>query len=179
MFCTAVVGHSLVPQNVCVSDLSDVVVDLYHYPGAAIDSLTNKHDQRDFWTKNYDLVILCIGGNDLARDDVDQVFNKLCTLARKVIAITKILTNCTVQYRLYPLGNQFGVDLEAFRCKVIKINRKIQRFMNCIKSRYLDMGKTGFTLNKVTDGVHFNTDGSVKFHNNIVSVIKAVYHSRQ
>ena len=108
-----------------MSDLSHVHVDLYHYPGATIASLPNKLDQRDFWTITYDLVILCIGGNDLARDDLDQVFDNLCTLAKGLTSITKILTVCTVEYRLYPRGNRIGVDLQTFRCKVIKINRKI------------------------------------------------------
>ena len=115
---------------VCVSDLPDMEIDFYCYPGTTIDSLTNKLNQRDFWTKTYDIVILCIGGNDLARDDVDQVFDKLCTLARKVLPTTKTLIACTVEYRLYPPGNRFGVDLETFKCKVTKINRKIRLFVN-------------------------------------------------
>ena len=118
-------------------------------------------------------------GNDLARDDVDQVFDKLCILVRRVIPMIKILTVCAVEYRLYPTENRFGVDLETFRRKAIKINRKIRRFVNCVKCRYLDIGKTAFTFNKVTDGVHFNTDGKIKFQNNIARVIKAAYYSRQ
>ena len=125
-------------MSVCVNDLPDVSTDVYRFPGATIDSLTNKLDQRDLWNKTYDIVILCIGGNDLARDEVDQVFDKLCTLARKILPTTKILTVCTIEYQLYPRGNSFGVDLQAFRCKVIKINRKIRRFVNCIKSRHVE-----------------------------------------
>ena len=125
MYRAAIVGHSLVPVSVCVNDLPDLSTDVYRLPGATIDSLTKKLDQRDFWNKTYDKVILCIGGNDLARDDVDQVFDKLCTLARKIVLTTKIPTVCTIGYRLYPRGNSFGADLETFRRKVIKINRKI------------------------------------------------------
>ena len=71
MLPVAVIGHSLVPLSVCVNDISDVSIDLYRYPGATISSLANKLYQREFWAKNYDLVILCIGGNDLASEDVD------------------------------------------------------------------------------------------------------------
>ena len=125
MYRAAIVSHSLIPVSVCVNDLPDVSTDVYRFPGATIDSLTNKLDQRDFWNKTYAIVILCIGDNDLARDDVDQVLDKLCMLARKILPTTKILTVCTIDYRLYPRGNRFGVDLETFRRKVIKINRKI------------------------------------------------------
>ena len=93
--------------------------------------------------------------------------------------MTKILTVCTVEYRLYPTGNRFGVDIETFRCKVIKINRKIRRFMNSVKCRYLDMGKTAFTLNKAIDGVNFNSNSRAKFHDNLVRVIKAAYYQGQ
>ena len=73
MSSVAVIGHSIVPLSVRVNDIPDICVDLYQYPGATINSLTNKLNQREFWTKNYNLVILCIGGNDLAREDVDQL----------------------------------------------------------------------------------------------------------
>ena len=126
MFSVAVIGHSLVPHNMCVNDVSDISIDLYRYPGATIGSLTNKLDQRVFCTKNYDLVILCIGGNDLAREEVDQVFDKLCDLVRRIIPVTKILTVCTIEYRLHPTRNRFGVYIETFRRKVIKNNRKIR-----------------------------------------------------
>ena len=125
MFRAAVLGHSLVPLSLCVSDLPGVTVDLYRYPGATIDSLTSKSDLRDFWTQTYDLAILCISGNDLACDEVDLVFDKLCTLARRVNSLTGVLNISTVEYRLYLLGHRFGVDQETYQRKVIKINRKI------------------------------------------------------
>ena len=53
MYRAAIVSHSLEPLSVCVSDLPDVSIDLYRFPGATIDSLTNRLDQRDFWNKTY------------------------------------------------------------------------------------------------------------------------------
>ena len=179
MLSVAVIGHSLVPVNVSMNDIPDVHIDIYRYPGATVNSLTNKLDQRNFWNKTFDLVIICIGGNDLAKKGADQVFDKLCDFVKKVVPLTKYLTVCTVEYQLYPADNRFGVDTETFRRKVIKINRKIRRFMASIQCRYLDMGKTAFTLNKTTDSVHLNNNGRVKFHDNLVRVIKAVYYKEQ
>ena len=100
MLSVEVIRHSLVPLSVSVKDISDVHIDLYRYPGTTVISLTNKLHQRDFWTKSYDLVIICIGGNDLAREGVDQGFDKLCDLVKRVVPVTKYLTVCTVEYRL-------------------------------------------------------------------------------
>ena len=78
----AVVGHSLVPRTVNL-DLDNVTVDIFRYPDATIDSLNYHLDQSNFWNKTYDLVILCIGGNDLTHDQVSSVFDKYCNLVRR------------------------------------------------------------------------------------------------
>ena len=124
-----------------VNDIPYICIDLYWYPSATVNSLTNKLDQREFWTKTDDLVILCIGINDLAREGVDQVFNKLCGLLKRIVPVTKIFTACTIEYRLYQMGNRFGVDIETFRYKIIKINRKIRRFVTNIRCGH---GKDSF-----------------------------------
>ena len=41
------------------------------------------------------------------------------------------------------------------------------------------MEKTAFTLNKMTDGVHFKNNGRAKFHDNLVRVMKAIYQKGQ
>ena len=57
-------------------DIANVMLDIYHFPGATIDSLNHHLDQSNFWNKTYDFVILCIGGNDLTSDNVSEVFDK-------------------------------------------------------------------------------------------------------
>ena len=104
MLYVAVIGHLLVPMNVSVSNIPDVHIDIYRYPRATVNSLTNI-DQRDFWNKTYDLIIICIGDTNLAREGVDQVFDKLCDFVKKLVLLTKYLTVCTIEYRLYPMGN--------------------------------------------------------------------------
>ena len=75
----AVVGHSLVPKTVNL-DIANMMLDTYRFPGATIDSLNHHLDQSNFWNKTYNLVILCIGGNDLTSDNVSEVFDKFCNL---------------------------------------------------------------------------------------------------
>ena len=79
MLSVAVTGHSLVSLSVSVNDIPVVHIDLYQYPGTTVNSLTNKLDQRDFWTKTYDLEIICIGGNDLAREG-ETKFSTNCVI---------------------------------------------------------------------------------------------------
>ena len=156
MYSIAVVGHSLVPKTVDLV-LENVTIDIFRYPGATIDSLNRHLDQSNFWNKTYDLVILCIGGNDLTHDQVSDVFDKFCSLVRRLLTQTSSLSACTVEYGLYHADNRFRVDRETYRCKVIKINPKIRCFISNLGHRYLDLGKTDFTYNWTRDGVHFNT----------------------
>ena len=84
MCSVAVIGHSLVPTTVTLNDLTNETIDVYRFPGATIDSLTHHLNQCNFWNKTYDLIILCIGGNILTKDDVSNVFDKFCNLVRRL-----------------------------------------------------------------------------------------------
>ena len=64
-----VLGHSLVPVSIPLN-FSTVQLEILRYPGATISSLTEKLTDLDFWTRRYDGIIICIGGNDLARRSV-------------------------------------------------------------------------------------------------------------
>ena len=98
MFRICVIGRSLVPTSVPLANLSEVHIDILRYPGATINSLTDGLNNIDFWTRQYDGIILCIGGNDLTRLTVEQVFSKLCDLARRLKSLTRLLTICTIEY---------------------------------------------------------------------------------
>ena len=97
MFTVAVIRHLLVPTTVTLADLNDMTIDVYRFPGATIDSLTLRLNQHNFWNKIYDSIILCIGGNDLARDDVSNVFDKFCDLVRRLLQRTTKLSACTIE----------------------------------------------------------------------------------
>ena len=112
MLRVCVLGHSLVPTSIPLNS-STVQLEILCYPGATIVSLTDKLTDLDFWTRRYDGIILCIGGNDLTRLSVDEVFNRLCDLCRRLRTQTTFLTICTVEYRLYPRQNRFRVDQET------------------------------------------------------------------
>ena len=127
MLRVCVIGYSLVPATIPLNSPS-VQLEIICYPGATIASLTDRLTDIDFWTRRYDGIILCTGGNNLARLSVDEVFPKSCDLTRRLRTQTTFLTVCTNEYRLYPRQNRFRVDQEAYRCEVIVINRKIKCF---------------------------------------------------
>ena len=158
MLRVCVLGHSLVPTFIPLN-FSTVQLEILRYPGATITSLTDKLTDLDFWTRRYDGIILCIGGNDLERLSVDEVFNRLCDLCRRLRTQTTFLTVCTVEYRLYPRHNRFGVIQETYRHKVMLINRKIKCFTRGIDAKMVDLGQRCFTLQRVRDWVHFTVGG--------------------
>ena len=109
MLRVCVIGHSLIPTTIPLNSPS-VQLEIIRYPGETIVSLTDKLSDIDFWTRRYDGIILCNGGNDLARFSVDEVFNRLCDLCRRLRTQTTFLTVSTIEYRLYPRQNRFRVD---------------------------------------------------------------------
>ena len=173
--CTvAVIGHSLVPTTVTLNDLDDVTIDMHCFPGATIDSLTHHLNQHNFWNKTYDLIILCIRGNVLVRDNVSNVFDKFCNLIRRLLQRTTKLSACTMEYQLHQTGHRSGADRETYQLKVTKINLKIRRFLTKIGHRYLDLGKTDFTYNRTSDRVHFNSFSKAKFCSYVDREVKAI-----
>ena len=172
MLRVCVLGHSLLPASIPLN-FSTVQLEILRYPGATITSLTEKLTDLDFWTRRYDGIIICIGGNDLARLSVEEVFNKLCDLCRRLRTQTTFLTACTVEYRLYPRHNRFGVNQETYRHKVMLINRKIKRFTRGIDAKIVDLGRRCFTLQRVRDGVHFTVAGQNDLCRRLNCVIRA------
>ena len=162
-----VVGHSLMPTPILLN-IPSVQLDIIRHPGATISSLTSRLNDIYFWSRLYDGIILCIGGNDLSRQSVDEVFSNLCVLARRLRTQTTFLTVCTIEYRLYPYYNRFRVDQETYRCKVVTINRKIKRFTRSIDTKIIDLSRRCFTLQR-----HFTVGGQNSFCHTINKVISA------
>ena len=172
MLRVCVLGHSLVPVSIPLN-FSTVQLEILRYPGATISTLTKKLTDLDFWTRRYDGIIICIGSNDLARLSVEEVFNKLCDLFRRLRTQTTFLTVCTIEYRLYPRHNRFGVNQETYRHKVMLINRKIKSFTRGIDAKIVDLGRRCFTLQRVRDGVHFTVAGQNDLCRRLNCVIRA------
>ena len=175
MLHVCVVGHSLVPSAIPLN-IPSVQLDIIRHPGATINSLTDKLTDINFWSQHYDGIILCVGGNNLSRLSVDEVFSRLCDLARRLRTQTTFLTVCSIEYRLYPYYNRFRVNQETYRCKVVTINRKIKRFTRSIDSKIVDLGKRCFTLQRVGDRVHFTAGDKNSFCHAINKAIRAYVH---
>ena len=175
MLRVCVIGHSLVPTAIPLNSPT-VQLEIIRHPGGTIASLTDRLTDINFWTRRNDGIILCIGGNYLARLSVDEVFSRLCDLARRLRTQTTFLTVCTIEYRLYPRQNRFRVDQETYRRKVVIINRKIKRFTRSIDTKIVDLGKRCFTLQRVGDGVHFTVGGQNSLCRTLNNVIRAFVH---
>ena len=157
-----VIGHSLVPTAIPLN-IPSVHLDIIRHKGATINSLTDKLADINFWTRHYDGIILCIGGNDLSRLSVDEVFSRLCDLGRRLRTQTTFLTVCTIEYRLYPRYNRFRIDQETYRRKVVTINCKIKHFTRSIDTKIIDLGRRCYTLQRVRDGIHLAVGGQNSF----------------
>ena len=172
MLHVCVIGHSLVPSAIPLN-VPSVQLDIIRHPGETINSLTDKLTDINFWSRRYDSIILCIGGNDLSRLSVDEVFSRLCDLARRLKTQTTFLTVCTTEYRLYPHYNRFRIDQETYRYKLVTFNCKIKRFTRSIDCKILDLGRRCFILQRVRDRVHFTAGGQNCFCYTINRVIRA------
>ena len=175
MLRVCVIGHSLVPTAIPLISPS-VQLEIIRHPGATIASLTDRLTDINFWTRRYDGIILCIGGNDLARLSVGEVFSRLCDLARRLRTQTTFLTVCTIEYRLFPQQNRFRVDQETYRRKEVTINRKIKRFTRSIDTKIIDLGRRCYILQRVGDGVHFTVGGQNSLCQTLNNVICAYIH---
>ena len=172
MLRVCVVGHSLVPSAIPLN-VPSVQLDIIRHPGATISSLTSRLNDIDFWSRRYDGIILCIGGNDLSKQSVDEVFSNLCDLARRLRTQTTFLTVCTIEYQLYPYYNRFRVNQETYRRKVVTINHKIKRFTRSIDTKIIDLGRRCFTLQRQGDGVHLTVGAKIVF---VIPLIKSSVH---
>ena len=175
MLRVCVIGHSLVLSAIPLN-VPAVQLDIVCLPGATINSLTDKLTDINFWSRRYDGIILCIGGNNLSRLSVDEVFSRLCDLARRLKTQTTFLTVCTIEYRLCHRYNRFRIDQKTYRRKVVTINRKIKRFTQSIDCKFLDLGRRCFTLQRVRGGVYFTIGGQNSFCKTINRVIRAYVH---
>ena len=80
MLRVCVIGHSLIPSTIPLN-VPSVQLDIIRHPGTTINFLTDKLTDINFWSRRYDGIILCIGGNDLSRLSVEEVFSRLCAWA--------------------------------------------------------------------------------------------------
>ena len=60
-FRLCVIGHSLIPSDIQITDLPNVNVSVLRYPGATVDSLIRELDSICFWIRRHDGIILCMG----------------------------------------------------------------------------------------------------------------------
>ena len=140
-----------------------------------MSKVTDRLNDINLWPRRYDGIIFCIGGNDLSRLSVDEVFSKLCDLARRLRTQTTFLTVCSLPLSIDCILTIIDLELTKRR-KVVTINRKIKHFRRSIDSKIIDLGRRCLTLQGVGDGVHFTVGGQNSFCHTLNKVIRAYVH---
>ena len=87
MFQVAIIGHSLVPR--VFSGEEGVIVSVFRKPGGKFSDIDSV-EFRGFWENHFDLVIVLLGGNDLAEEQGYTVFERAVEFIRVVV----ILSSC-------------------------------------------------------------------------------------
>ena len=171
MFRVAILGHSLTPRE--LEQVLGVEISIYRKPGARWSDL-EAPEFREFWSRDFDLAILILGGNDLAHDEPLVVRERAKVFIERAKEKARIVRVYTVEQRFYDPGNRFGVDNLEFGRKRRSYNRYMSRWLVANGCGKVDMGKPWLAYEKQRDGVHFNHVGMVNFKRSIIRVIMGV-----
>ena len=123
MFSVAIVGHSLTPTSVSVTEVD---IQVFRKPGAKWVDLDASEFQ-GFWNNNFDLVIFILGDNDLTVSSSCSVIERV---KQVVVRASKNCRNVRVfsaEKRSHASGNRFGVSNEVYNRQRSFYNRKLRR----------------------------------------------------
>ena len=115
MYHVAVLGHSLVPRGFDV--IPGIDIEVYRKPGGLWIDL-EAPEFREFWEKEFDLAILVLGGNDLARESVATVLDRAKEFITKAKDQARVVRVYTIEQKFYQDNNRFGIDPQEFKSKV-------------------------------------------------------------
>lgn len=112
------------------------------------------------WNSRYNLAVVYLGGNDLARESADTVWDRLKVFTERVRSITTTVAICNAEERLYSKTNHFHINPSEYNARVMTLNTRIRRYCTCRKHcgiHHIPMNAIGYRAGRTSDHVHFDT----------------------
>ena len=146
----AIIGYSLVPRS--FNSPPGTSCRIFRKPGVCFSD-ENCPEFQGLGEGNFDLVIVYLGGNDLAYLGEIEVYNHARAFMSRVREHDRIVRVCNTEHRFYPeWSNRAHLDNE-YRRKRNVFNRKLKRYLNHQGHSMLDVGRPVFYHNRTDDGV--------------------------
>ena len=170
-----VLGHSQLPKS--IRSMRGVHIQLERRGGASIDDLWNVRQYMYALRKQYDHVVLFLGGNDVTSVDVDTLYTKLESAVEHVRQKTgcTYLTVVLIEPRNWHGKDRHQVCSDIYTSRMFTLNRRLDRLGKRQGFKTLRLSSQPFQHGHVRDGVHFNFDTQRHLNAKIVKCICHVY----
>ena len=140
----------------------------------------NCSEFQGLWEDKFDLVIVYLGGNDLAYLGEIEVYNRARDFfITRVSEHARIVRVCNIERRFYPEGSNRAHHNSKYKCKRNVFNRKIIRYFNRQGHSMLDVGRPVFYHNRSSDGVHFSNISRAALERYFKRIISGVFHTQE
>ena len=170
----AVVGHSLVPLDF-VCSVPGVQVSLFRKPGATWrDQDCSEFSQ--FWSGQFDLAILILGGNDLAFHEPHIVYERCKDFVNAALTCSTQVRVYLIEPRYYGSHSGFGITTGEFNIRRHRYNRMTKRWLRRVGQGFVDFGKPWIARHRTSDGVHFDPVGNQGLVRSLNRVIRGYFH---
>ena len=129
MYKVAVLGHSQTPRQISTRD-TNVTIQIFRRPGARLEHI-NELPLREVFDSQYDLLVLFLGGNDVAAypEECERIVRDLKGLLLKCKAVSQEVVYVLIEGRHYPDNNRFGITSQVYESCRKRVNRNIKRFI--------------------------------------------------
>ena len=167
MINVAVVGHSQTPT---IDSYDDVNIDTF-MRGGAIISHAYMHPLNECFNRQYDIVIIFLGGNDIGHRPVQTIGDELIELANAFEGVRHVYVT-QIEQRTYPVGHRHFVPYDDYRKQKNAINRRLVNYAKNNKSfRTINCSSPNYTDNSY-DGIHFNVVGKESIVHKYINAIE-------
>ena len=171
MFRVAVLGHSLVPRDFDVPEGIDLKV--FRKPGATwLDY--NCETFRGFREGQFDLVVILLGGNDIAQVEASTAFARAKSFVNRACQQARVVRVYTAESRDFPNSGLFGISNTVYRTRRNRYNKLLRRWLKATGRLTVDIGRPWIINERSRDGVHLNQVGTYNLMRSIIRTVMGV-----